>query len=105
MTSKEIVMNLNEIFIYIQKTFDRCVFFLHCNHARASLAYFWDFFSMCSLTAMKLLCFSVVHTEQELKILQSYSKILVQLKFMKKLSLTTMGQDSPFCIKMVYLTC
>jgi len=82
MKSKERVINLNEIYIYKKEPFDKCVLLLHCYYARASLAYFWDSFSMCSLTAMKLLCFLVVDTEQELKlVLQSYHEILVQLKF------------------------
>lgn len=90
-------------YIYIKEPFDRCVFLLHCDYARASLAYFWDFFSICLLTAVKLLCFSILNNEQELKlILQSYSEILVQLKLMKKLLLPTMGQDLILCIKMVW---
>lgn len=56
---------------------------------------------MCLLTAVKLLCFSILVNEQELKfIVQSYGEILVQLKFMKKLSLSAMGQDFSFCVKM-----
>lgn len=43
---------------------------------------------MCLFTAVKLLQFSILDKEQELKfILQSYSEILVELKFIKKLSL------------------
>lgn len=55
---------------------------------------------MCLLTAVKLLCFSILDNEQELKfILQSYSEIMVQLKLMKKLSLTVV-QDLILCVKM-----
>lgn len=54
------------------------------------------------LTAVKLLCFSILGNEQELKlILQSCSEILVQLKLLKKLSLSTMGQDLILCVEMV----
>lgn len=61
---------------------------------------------MCLLTGMKLLCLSVVNNEQELKlVLQFYSEIMVQLKFMKKVSLMTIGQDFTHCVKTVYLTC
>lgn len=56
---------------------------------------------MCLLTAVKLLCFSILDNEQELKfILQSYSEIMVQLKLMKKLSLSTIEHDLILCVKM-----